>query len=107
MKLSPYTLDLSNSQLRKSGSLFLKGPIKFDWICSNIPDPTSRLVLVSQAFMDMEGKSEISLSQKIWKAADISGKDARHRALQNLRSGVSGYEVILRPGRASELKKRS
>ena len=107
MKLTSYSSALRSNQMTKRNALFLLGPIKFEWINSNIPDPTSRLVLVARAFMDMEGVSEIALTGKIWAAAKISGKDKRRRVLQIIRDGVEGYEVISRVGKASLFKRRN
>ena len=107
MKLTPYSLALRDGKLRKRDALFLMGPIKFEWINANIPDPASRLVLIANAFMDMEGHSEIALTGKIWEAANISGKDKRRRVLQTLRGSTKGYEVIPRAGRTSLLRRRS
>jgi len=41
------------AQRAKRDAMFLKGPITFGWINLNIPDPTSRLILVAEAFMKM------------------------------------------------------
>ena len=107
MTLSPYSLSIHDIQKKKRQSLFLKGPLTFDWIVANIPDPTSRLILVAQAYMDMNSTSEISLSQKVWSAASIEGKDSRYRVSAHLREHVQGFEVISRPGKTSLLRKRT
>ena len=100
---SPFTDD---RQRAKRGQLFLKGPVTFNWINQNIPDPASRLVLVARAFMDMENVSVIALSRKVWSAANIEGKDARHRVVQKIAEHANGYEIIPRCGRTSLLQKR-
>ena len=33
----------------------------FGWICCNIPDATSRVVLIARAFMDMAGSDDVLL----------------------------------------------
>ena len=107
MTLSPYSLSIHESQKKKRHSLFLKGPLTFEWIVANIPDPTSRLILVANAYMDMNGTNEIPLSQKVWSSASIEGKDARHRVTSNLRERAKDFEVIARPGKTSLLRKRT
>lgn len=106
MTVSLYTSAIKNNQMKKRNSLFLKGPTTFDWIVANIPDPTSRLILVAQAFMDMSNTNEIPLSQKIWNTALVDGKDARHRVTRDVRDHVKGYDVISRPGKTSILRRR-
>jgi len=41
------------AQRAKRDELFLRGPVNFRWVNQNIPDPTSRLILVAQGFMGM------------------------------------------------------
>jgi len=107
MILSSYSLSIRDTQKKKRQSLFLKGPLTFDWIITNIPDPTSRLILVAQAYMDMNSANEIPLSQKVWSSASIEGKDSRYRVTAHLREHVQGFEVIARPGKTSLLRKRT
>ena len=41
------------AQRAKRDAMFLKGPVTFGWVNLNIPDPTSRLILVAEAYMKM------------------------------------------------------
>jgi hypothetical protein len=106
MMLSSVSLALRAARQKKNGALFLKGPLTFSWIAANIPDPASRLIMVVQAFMDIEGVGEVVLTKKIWEAAAISGKDARHRVLDKIRNGAKGYEVNIRKGCLALLRRR-
>ena len=103
--LSKQSLLLREKQKVKRDLLFLKGPIPFEWINQNIPDASSRLILIAQAFMDMGNVNELPLSKRVWDSANISGKDARHRVLQKIANHVSGYAVIPRRGRITILRK--
>ncbi len=89
---------------QKQRKLFLKGPIEFAWIQDNIPDPTSRVLLVARAFMDMNGENQCVLKAQIWGHAGIANPDQRRRVLAKLRK-CTDYEVIDRSGRPSVLKK--
>ena len=95
----------SAEQRHKRDGLFLKGPIRFGWVCLNIPDPASRLILVAEAFMRMKGpeRRSIELRQKIWDCAGISGKDRRSRVLKKIGRDVQGYRVERRQGRVAVL----
>ena len=53
-----------SAQQKARGELFLKGPVTFKWMCSHIPDATSRLILVALAFATIEDRSRIKLNQK-------------------------------------------
>ncbi len=101
--LSAQSAQRRKTQSEKRGSYFLKGPVRFSWIIANIPDPTSRLILVARAFMDMEGRDECVLSQKVWACANISGKDQRRRVLGKIAKFSSDYQIDSRSGRASVL----
>mgnify|MGYP006237596753 CR=1 FL=1 len=57
--------------------LFLKRPVTFNWMCSHIPDATSRLILVARAFVAIEDSSRIKLTRKHWECAGITEKDTR------------------------------
>jgi hypothetical protein len=92
------------SQREKRDRYFVKGPLSFGWVRVNIPDPSSRLILVAKAFMDMDGSVECILSAKVWDCANVSGKDARRRVLQKIQKSVVGFEAITRPGRPSILR---
>lgn len=102
--LSRTTLELIKERQVKKGQRFLKGPLPFEWINANIPDPASRLVLVARAFMDMKGESSIALTAQVWAAAAIDNKDGRYRVLRRLRAIKCDYEVITRPGRTTLLR---
>lgn len=104
--LSKQSLFLRYEKKRKQDSLFLKGPITFEWINENIPDPSSRIILIARAFMEMQNIDEVSLSRKIWDSAGISGKDTRHRVLQKINAHAKGYVVVPRIGRTALLRKQ-
>jgi hypothetical protein len=104
--LSDESSSLRSARKVKRNALFLKGPLTFEWIISNIPDPSSRLILLIRAFMDMQGKAEIPLTQKIWSCAGITDKDARRRAIKKLREHSMDYEIITRIGRQYLIKPR-
>ena len=40
--------NMKAAQRAKRDAMFLKGPVTFGWIKHNIPDPTSRLILVAE-----------------------------------------------------------
>ena len=90
-------------QSRKRGQYFLKGPLSFEFIRRVIPDPTSRVVLIAKAFMDMAGETECVLSQKVWDCAGIGDKDQRRRVLARLRKMGPNLKVQDRKGRPSIL----
>ena len=60
-------------QRAKWNELFLRGPVQFGWVRQNIPDPTSRLILVAEGFMGMSKPpaSEVTLTGKLWNCAGI------------------------------------
>ena len=89
------------AQKTKRNHLFLKGPIRFQWINSNIADPTARLILVVRAFMDMEGKTHYPLTLKVWDCADINDRSKRTRVLKNINKNVKDYWVERRTCRTS------
>jgi hypothetical protein len=104
-KLSDETVRRKVPQRDKRDRYFLKGPLYFGWVRQNIPDPASRLILMAQAFMDMDGSRECVLSAKVWDCAWVVGKDARRRALRKIQKLVVGFEVVNRPGRPSILRR--
>ena len=104
--LSSETIKAQAQQREKRQGLFLGGTISFGWIQTNIPDPTSRLTLVTRAYMDMEKVTALPLSRKVWASANIVGKDARQRVLRKLEAQQGDYEVVSRPGRSSLLRRR-
>jgi hypothetical protein len=93
------------AQRAKRDALFLKGPIKFGWVRQNVPDPTSRLILVARGFMNMANpaKTEYELSLKVWDCAGIHSPDQRTRVLKKIDQKCEGYWVEQRKGRTSVL----
>ena len=103
--LSPATLALKERRKLLKSKLFLQGPLTFEWINRNIPDPVSRLILVVRAYMDMKSCIELPLTATVWEAAGIRGKDARYRALKAIRGDVKDYAAETRMGRTTVLRK--
>ena len=100
-------IDRKMVQQAKRNENFLKGPIKFGWIKQNIPDPTSRLMLVARAFMNMSNpiKTELVLSLKVWDCAGIMSHDKRSRVLKKIDQRCEGYWIERRNGRTAVLHK--
>ena len=86
-----------------NGTLFLKGPLSFRWILENIPDPASRVVMIANAFMDMQGCDTIPLGQKIWRHAGVTQKDTKRRIVEKLLKYSKCHTVVKRTGRPSLL----
>ena len=97
--------NMKAAQRAKRDAMFLKGPIKFGWIKRSIPDPTSRLILVAEAFMKMEtpALNSLELSLKIWDCAGIESHDQRSRVLKKIDQRCEGYWVERREGRTAVL----
>ena len=95
------------AQRAKRDKLFLLGPIDFGWINQNLPDPTSRLILVARAFMGMTTPkaSEVTLTAKVWDCAGIQSPDQRSRVLKKIDQHCPGYWVERREGRTAVLHK--
>ena len=95
------------TQRAKRGELFLRGPVYFRWVNQNIPDPTSRLILVAQGFMGMAKPqvSELALTAKVWDCAGIDSHDQRSRVLKKIDKQCVGYWVERRDGRTAVLHK--
>lgn len=91
-------------QRQKHRNYYLKGPVRFGWIMDNIPDPTSRVILFVQAFMDMEGTNELALGAKVWECAGITDRYHRRRVLNKIRDNMPNYRIINRTGRPSVIK---
>ena len=93
------------AQRAKRDKLFLLGPIDFGWINENLPDPTSRLILVARAFMGMTTPkaSEVTLTAKVWDCAGIQSPDQRFRVLKKIDQHCPGYWVERREGRTAVL----
>lgn len=99
--------DRRAEQARKRDALFLLGPVRFDWIKLNIPDPASRLILVAEAFMKMKTPSldALELRKQVWDCAGISGKDRRSRVLAKIDQSVPGYTVERKAGGVATLRR--
>lgn len=99
--------DPAATQRAKRDALFFKGPITFGWIRQNIPDPTSRLILVAGAFMNMHTPARISLdlSLKVWECAGVISHDQRSRVLKKIDQKCEQYWVERRDGRTAVLHK--
>ena len=87
--------------------LFLKGPLAFNWMCSHIPDATSRLILVALAFATIEDRSRIKLTRKHWECAGITDKDTRSRVIAKIRRECPRILLDTKQGRCTyiELKR--
>ena len=91
-------------QKEKRRQYFLGGRTSFGWIEDNIPDPTSRLILVARAFMDMEKRDSCVLDTKVFDCAGIVGRGQRARVLKRLREAdPPGLLLETRKGRRSVL----
>ena len=95
------------AQRAKRDKLFLLGPIDFGWINQNLPDPTSRLILVARAFMGMSTSkaSEVTLTAMVWDCAGVESPDQRSRVLKKIDRRCEGYWVERRDGRTAVLHK--
>jgi hypothetical protein len=103
--LSSISVERHHARQKKRDRYFLKSPITFEWIRANIPDPTSRAVLIAQAFMDMNGSSECSLNAKLWDAVGVTDRYQRRRVLARLRGIGGDYEIVDRAGRPSLMRR--
>ncbi len=99
--------EMKAAQRAKRDTMFLKGPVTFGWIKRSIPDPTSRLILVVEAFMKMAtpALNSLELSLKIWDCAGIQSPDQRSRVLKKIDRHCPGYWVARREGRTAVLHK--
>ena len=95
------------AQRAKRDKLFILGPLYFGWINQNLPDPTSRLILVAQGIMGMTTPkaSEVTLTAKVWDCAGIQSPDQRSRVLKKIDQHCPGYWVERREGRTAVLHK--
>ena len=84
--------------------LFLKGPVTFNWICSHIPDATSRLILVARAFVAIEDSSRIKLTRKHWECAGITDKDTRSRVIAKIKRECPGILLDAQQGRCTYIE---
>ena len=97
-------------QRAKRDKLFLKGPLRFGSIRKYIPDPTSRLILVAEAFRTMGNttlRPTIELTEKVWDCAGINDRNMRSRVLKNIDAKLKDYVVERRTGRTAVLWKIS
>jgi hypothetical protein len=99
--------DMKAAQRIKRDALFLKGPVTFGWVKRNIPDPTSRLILVAEAYLKMATPklNSLELSLKVWDCAGIESHDQRSRVLKKIDKRCEGYWVEWRQGRIAVLHK--
>ena len=97
--------DIKAAQRVKRDAMFLKGPVTFGWIKRSIPDPTSRLILVAEAYMKMAkpALNSLELSLKVWDCAEIESHDQRSRVLKKIDQRCEGYWVERRDGRTAVL----
>ncbi len=102
--LSHASKERHEAQRNKRREYYLKGPVSFGWIRDNIPDRTSRVILVARAFMDMDGSRERVLSKKIRECAGVTDRDQWHRVLARIRKNGGDYRVIDRIGRPSVIQ---
>ena len=99
--------NVKTAQRVKRDAMFLKGPVTFGWIKRSIPDPTSRLILVAEAYMKMAtpALNSLELSLKVWDCAGIESHDQRSRVLKKIDKRCEGYWVERREGRTVVLHK--
>jgi hypothetical protein len=87
--------------------LFLKGPVTFNWMCSHIPDATSRLILIARAFVDIEDSPRIKLTKKHWECAGITNKDTRSRVIAKIRRDCPNILLDAKQGRCTYIEFKS
>ena len=92
---------------KAQNQLFLKGPITFYWMCSHIPDATSRLILVARAFVDIEERPKIKLTRKHWECAGINDKDTRSRVIAKIRRECPDILLDAKQGRCTYIEFKS
>lgn len=99
--------NMKAAQRAKRDDMFLMGPVTFGWIKRNIPDPTSRIILVAEAYMKMATPTlkSLTLSLKVWDCAGIESHDQRSRVLKKIDQQCEGYWVERREGRTAVLHK--
>ena len=98
-RLSPVSQQRHAARQKARKELFLKGPVTLNWICSHIPDATSRLILVARAFVDIEDSARIKLTRKHWECAGVSDKDTRSRVIAKIRRECSSIHLDAKQGR--------
>ena len=99
--------DMKAAQRAKRDAMFLKGPVTFGWIKRSIPDTTSRLILVAEAYMKMATPAlkSFDLTLKVWDCAGIMSHDQRSRVLKKIDQRCEGYWIERRAGRTAVLHK--
>ena len=100
-------VDMKAAQRAKRDAMFLKGPVTFGWIKRSIPDTTSRLILVAEAYMKMATPAlkSLDLTLKVWDCAGIMSHDQRSRVLKKIDQRCEGYWIERRDGRTAVLHK--
>ena len=106
-RLSPVSRQRHAARQKAREELFLKGPVTFYWMCSHIPDATSRLILVARAFVDIEERPRIKLTRKLWECAGITDKDTRSRVLAKIRRECPGILLDAKQGRCTYIEFKS
>ena len=84
--------------------LFLKGTVTFNWMCSHIPDTTSRLILVPRAFVAIEDSPRIKLTRKHWECAGITDNDTRSRVIAKIKRERPGILLDTQQGRRTYIE---
>ena len=99
--------DMKAAQRAKRDAMFLKGPVTFGWIKRSIPDTTSRLILVAEAYMKMATPAlkSLDLTLKVWDCAGIMSHDQRSQVLKKIDQRCEGYWIERRDGRTAVLHK--
>jgi hypothetical protein len=99
VKVFDPALDLERRTADRSRSLFLRGPISFEWINQACLDPAARLAFIIRAFMDMKHTREVRVSMEICRYAGIADRRQRWRCLHRLaRTGL--FEISTARGRS-------
>ena len=103
-RLSPVSQQRHAARQKVRDKLFLKGPVTFNWMCSHIPDATSRLILVARAFVDIEDSARIKLTRKHWECAGITDKDTRSRVIAKIRRECPSFLLETKQDRFTYIK---
>ncbi len=82
---------------RKKASLFLAGPVPFEWIRS-LPCPVCRLALVVRAFMYMRSTNQLTINSEICRHAGLMDRNQKQRAVSAL-AKTDLFEVERHRGR--------
>ncbi len=103
-RLSPVSRQRHAARQKARKELFLKGRVTFNWMCSHIPDATSRLILVARAFVDMEDSPRIKLTRKHWECAGINDKDTRSRVIAKIKRECPSIHLDAKQGRCTYIE---